>query len=113
MRSRGERSGTSDALFRLLYSVYSIPSAAASGGQHLAASANLMQDRSPERPEIQPRIVETHYSRARHRGCGPALAPNSRGDGFVDYCVRLKEFEIGRFLSAVTDWEQREYFAQL
>jgi glutamine synthetase len=35
------------------------------------------------------------------------------GDGFIDYFVRLKEFEINRFLSAVTDWEQREYFALL
>ena len=35
------------------------------------------------------------------------------GDQFVDYFVRLKEFEIGRFLSDVTDWEHREYFALL
>ena len=35
------------------------------------------------------------------------------GDRFVDYFVHLKEFEIGRFLSAVTDWEHREYFALL
>jgi glutamine synthetase len=37
----------------------------------------------------------------------------SFGDAFIDYFVRLKEFEIGRFLSDVTDWEQREYFAIL
>jgi glutamine synthetase len=35
------------------------------------------------------------------------------GDAFVDYFVQLKEFEIGRFLSEVTDWEQREYFELL
>jgi len=35
------------------------------------------------------------------------------GDAFIDYFVSLKEFEIGRFLSDVTDWEQREYFAML
>jgi glutamine synthetase len=35
------------------------------------------------------------------------------GDAFIDYFVRLKTFEINRFLSAVTDWEQREYFALL
>jgi glutamine synthetase len=35
------------------------------------------------------------------------------GDPFVDYFVQLKESEISRFLSAVTDWEQREYFALL
>ncbi len=32
------------------------------------------------------------------------------GGEFIDYFVKLKEFEIGRFLSDVTDWEQREYF---
>jgi glutamine synthetase len=35
------------------------------------------------------------------------------GDPFIDYFIKLKEFEIGRFLSEVTDWEQREYFAIL
>jgi glutamine synthetase len=35
------------------------------------------------------------------------------GGGFVDYFLRLKEFEISRFLTDVTDWEQREYFALL
>jgi len=35
------------------------------------------------------------------------------GAAFVDYLVRLKTAEINRFLSAVTDWEQREYFALL
>ncbi len=35
------------------------------------------------------------------------------GDAFIDYFVGLKEFEIGRFLSEVTDWEQREYLAML
>ena len=32
------------------------------------------------------------------------------GDTFVDYVLRLKGFEIGRFLQHVTDWEHREYF---
>jgi len=35
------------------------------------------------------------------------------GDAFVDYFTALKEFEIARFLSDVTDWEQREYLAIL
>jgi glutamine synthetase len=35
------------------------------------------------------------------------------GGDFIDYFVRLKEFEIGRFLSDVTDWEQREYLELL
>lgn len=32
------------------------------------------------------------------------------GDAFHNYMVMLKEFEINRFLSAVTDWEHAEYF---
>ncbi|MDT7683561.1 MAG: glutamine synthetase [Pseudonocardiales bacterium] len=32
------------------------------------------------------------------------------GPEFVDYLIELKESEIERFLTAVTDWEQREYF---
>ena len=32
------------------------------------------------------------------------------GSTFIDYLVKLKEFEIGRFLQHVTDWEHREYF---
>lgn len=32
------------------------------------------------------------------------------GDAFHNYMVMLKEFEINRFLSSVTDWEHTEYF---
>ena len=32
------------------------------------------------------------------------------GDGFLEYILTLKKHEIKRFLSEVTDWEQREYF---
>ncbi len=32
------------------------------------------------------------------------------GDEFVDYYTSIKQAEIDRFLSEVTDWEQREYF---
>lgn len=32
------------------------------------------------------------------------------GRQFVDYIITIKEFEISRFLSEVTDWEHREYF---
>jgi glutamine synthetase len=32
------------------------------------------------------------------------------GSQFIDYLVRIKRAEIARFLSEVTDWEQREYF---
>jgi glutamine synthetase len=32
------------------------------------------------------------------------------GEAFHNYFVMLKEFEVNRFLAAVTDWEQTEYF---
>ncbi|GAB4360348.1 MAG: hypothetical protein Kow006_30130 [Gammaproteobacteria bacterium] len=32
------------------------------------------------------------------------------GDRFIDYLLHIKEAEINRFLTTVTDWEQREYF---
>ena len=32
------------------------------------------------------------------------------GRNFVDYYLRIKEAEIARFQSEVTDWEQKEYF---
>jgi glutamine synthetase len=36
------------------------------------------------------------------------------GDRFVDYIVKIKEFELHRYLSEeITDWEQREYFELL
>ena len=39
-----------------------------------------------------------------------ALFREKMGSDFIDYIVALKEFEISRFLSYVTDWEHREYF---
>ncbi|MCG8690419.1 MAG: glutamine synthetase family protein [Minwuiales bacterium] len=41
---------------------------------------------------------------------GSEMFREKLGDQFVDYIVTIKEFEISRFLSEVTDWEQREYF---
>ncbi len=32
------------------------------------------------------------------------------GDAFVDYILTVKDSEVRRFLSYVTDWEHREYF---
>lgn len=32
------------------------------------------------------------------------------GDAVVDYYLAMKQSEVNRFLSAVTDWEMREYF---
>jgi glutamine synthetase len=34
----------------------------------------------------------------------------SFGRGFIDYYLRIKEAELARYQSEVTEWEQREYF---
>jgi glutamine synthetase len=39
-----------------------------------------------------------------------ALFREKMGAEVIDYILALKEFEISRFLSCVTDWEHREYF---
>ena len=38
------------------------------------------------------------------------LLVETLGDAFVDYLSTIKQAECDRFLSQVTDWEQREYF---
>ena len=40
-----------------------------------------------------------------------AMFRDKLGDRFVDYILTLKGSEVSRFLSEVTDWEQREYFS--
>ena len=32
------------------------------------------------------------------------------GKSFIDYYLRIKEAEIARYQSEVTEWEQKEYF---
>jgi len=44
---------------------------------------------------------------------GSACMADAFGPFFVDYFARLKEAEIERFLSEVTEWEHKEYFALL
>ena len=39
-----------------------------------------------------------------------SLFRETMGDRFIDYIVTIKEAEIARFLSTVTDWEHQEYF---
>jgi glutamine synthetase len=42
---------------------------------------------------------------------GDEVLRDAFGDFFVDYYLRLKQAEIDRFASEVSDWEQREYFS--
>lgn len=38
------------------------------------------------------------------------LFANRFGPDFIGHLLTLKRAEVARFLSAVTDWEHREYF---
>ena len=55
-------------------------------------------------------------ARAVRRGADAALVARCLqlaagfGKHFVDYYLRIKEAEIARYRSEVTEWEQREYF---
>ena len=40
-----------------------------------------------------------------------AMFRENLGDQFVDYILKVKDSEVSRFLSEVTDWEMREYFS--
>jgi len=42
---------------------------------------------------------------------GSALYREALGDGFVDYLCHMKRAEWRRYLAAVSEWEQREYFS--
>ncbi|WP_284946433.1 glutamine synthetase family protein [Acidisoma cladoniae] len=41
---------------------------------------------------------------------GSTLMKAELGETFWNYFLKLKSFEVQRFLAAVTDWEQQEYF---
>ena len=41
---------------------------------------------------------------------GSSLFREHMGEGFINYLIGIKRYEIDRFLSYVTDWEHREYF---
>ena len=42
---------------------------------------------------------------------GDSVFREALGTRVSDYLLTIKEAEVARFLSEVTDWEQREYFS--
>jgi glutamine synthetase len=56
--------------------------------------------------ELLPKSLEEALDALRTSAC----FRSAFGDGFVDYYLRIKEFETARFQSEVTEWEQKEYF---
>jgi glutamine synthetase len=58
-----------------------------------------------EAPHL-PKSLEQALAALREDGCLAA----GFGKSFVDYYLRIKEAEIARYQSEVTEWEQREYF---
>jgi glutamine synthetase len=55
---------------------------------------------------LLPKTLEEALGALREDACLAA----SFGKHFVDYYLRIKEAEIARYRSEVTEWEQREYF---
>ncbi len=84
--------------------------------QALAGLDGLAREREPPPPTDTP--YEDAEAPALPRSLMEAVAPfrasslyrEALGDLFVDWWAAMKEAEIARFLSSVTDWEQREYF---
>jgi glutamine synthetase len=53
-----------------------------------------------------PRTLEEALAALRQDAC----FAEGLGQSFIDYYLRLKEFELARYRAEVTEWEQREYF---
>jgi glutamine synthetase len=53
-----------------------------------------------------PRSLEEALAALRHDAC----FAEAFGQGFIDYYLRIKEFEIARSQAEATEWEQKEYF---
>jgi len=53
-----------------------------------------------------PKSLEQALAALREDACFAAAF----GKNFIDYYLRIKEAEIARYHSEVTEWEQREYF---
>ncbi len=64
---------------------------------------------SPYRADAGPLLPRT-LGEAIERFGASTLYRSVWGDEVVEYLTRLKSSEWNRFLAAVTDWEQREYF---
>jgi glutamine synthetase len=55
---------------------------------------------------LLPKTLEEALGALREDACLTA----GFGKNFIDYYLRIKEAEMARYRSEVTDWEQREYF---
>jgi glutamine synthetase len=53
-----------------------------------------------------PKSLEEALAALRQNAC----FADGFGQGFIDYYLRIKQFEIARYEAEVTEWEQREYF---
>ena len=53
-----------------------------------------------------PKSLEEALTALRHDTC----FAEAFGQSFIDYYLRIKEFEIARCQAEVTEWEHKEYF---
>ena len=94
--------------------------------QLVAGMDGLARELDPGAPEVEPTRPSTarccrprSWTRSR-RSTRSALYRGAFGDGFVDWLLGIKRFEIDRFTAAegawdpenVSQWEHREYFGQ-
>lgn len=83
--------------------------------QIVAGIDGIKQSIDPGEPDLAPyesenQLLPRSLMDARDALRDDTFFRNQFGDRFIDYILALKKSEIDRFLSHVTDWEQREYF---
>ena len=72
---------------------------------------NLSPGAAVETPyDCQAEKLPTNMAIAANNLRASKLFRQRLGDQFVDYYLTIKDAEFSRFMSTVTDWEQREYF---
>ena len=83
--------------------------------QIVAGLDGIASSIDPGEPDLAPyesqnQLLPRSLMEARDALSSDVFFRNKFGERFIDYMLALKRSEIDRFLSHVTDWEQREYF---
>lgn len=84
--------------------------------QLIAGLDGIAQGRKAPPPTLTPyddgsTRLPTSLAQAIDAFDGSALYRDALGDEAVDYLVRIKRYEWDRYLSAISEWEQAEYFS--
>ena len=84
--------------------------------QILAGLDGVMRDLKPPLPTVSPydegmQALPGSLAEAIDAFSGSTMFRTALGDEFVDYLCRLKRHEWQRYISAISEWEQAEYFS--